>query len=66
MKKLIIHRVSCRACGEMFCASSLKKAKDKHQQHIKSCKILSFWEKANKILGRELTQEEVDKLMGLT
>lgn len=64
-KEIAIFTVSCRVCGEKFSALSLNKAKDKHHEHIKECRILSFWEKANKILDRELSAKEVFKLLGI-
>ena len=64
MIKIAIYKVSCRACGEGFSALSLKKAKDEHQRHVRKCKVLRFWKKANKILGQELTLKEVAKLLG--
>ncbi len=63
VKKIVIHRTSCRACGEMFSALSSKEAKNKHKKHIKECKMLLFWEKANKILERVLTAKEVAELL---
>lgn len=64
---ITIHGVSCQACGEMFRAGTQKEAKRKHQAHVDGkCKIINFWQKANKILGRELTHSEVIKLMGLS
>ena len=67
-----IHRVSCRACEEIFCGRTLEEAKEKHRQHIKKCetiialeKIDRFTKKAEKILGRELTRKEVFKLLGI-
>lgn len=66
MKQITIHRVSCQICGEMFCSTTQKGAVRKHKIHVdKKCKILRFWEDANKILGRELTYSEVMKLLGM-
>lgn len=54
------------ACGEIFCAKTQKGAIRKHKTHVGGkCKILNFWQEANKILDRELTWSEVVKLMGL-
>ncbi len=65
-----IHRVSCRACEEVFCGLTLEKAKKKHQQHIKKCetikaleKVERFRKKAEKILGRKMTFSEASKLL---
>lgn len=65
MEQITIHRISCRACGEIFCARTLKKAVHKHKIHVGKCKILRFWKEANKILGKELTHSEVAKLLGI-
>ena len=65
-----IHRVSCRACNEIFCGITPEKAERKHQQHIKKCetikalnKIEGFRKKAEKILGRKMTFLEASKLL---
>jgi len=66
MKQITIHRVSCQGCGEMFCARTQKEAIRKHKAHVDGkCRILNFWQKANKILGRELTRLEVIELLNL-
>ena len=65
LNKIIMQRVSCRICGEIFCGTTPEKAKAKHAGHIKDCKILKFWEKTNKILGKELTAKEVFELLGI-
>jgi len=65
VKQITIHRVSCNACGEIFCGTTQKKALCKHKIHIKKCKVLRFWEEANKILGRELSLIEVNELLGI-
>lgn len=69
--KIEIHRVSCRACEELFCGMTLDEAKEKHRQHIKTCpaiealeKVERFRKKAEKILGRKMTFLEVAKLIG--
>ena len=69
MKKIIIHRVSCRACNETFNGATPKEAEDKHRQHIKTCqaiialeKVERFRKKAEKILGRKVTFLEAAKL----
>ncbi len=63
--KIEIHRVSCRACDEIFCGATSEEAKKKHQQHIKQCqtikalkKIERFRKKAEKILGRKANQDQ--------
>jgi len=70
--KIEIHRVSCRACNEIFCGRTLKEAEEKHRQHIKKCqtikaleKVTMFQKKASKILGREVTLKEAYKLLGI-
>jgi len=69
--KIIIHRVSCRACDQVFCAGSREKAEKKHRQHIKNCQALKalqkverFRKRAEKILGRKMTFLETAKLLG--
>lgn len=69
--KIVIHRVSCRACVQIFCAETLEKAKKKHRQHIKNCQALKvlqkverFRKRAEKILGRKMTFLEASKLLG--
>ena len=70
MKKIVIHRVSCRACDEIFNGATPKEAEDKHCQHIKTCqaiktleKVERFRKKAEKILGRKMTFLEASKLV---
>ena len=70
--KIEIHRVSCRACDEIFCGRTQKEANDKHRQHIKKCPLLTalikverFRRKAEKILGRKVTFLEAAKLLGV-
>ena len=65
-----IHRVSCRACDEIFCGTTPEEARKKHQQHIKKCqtikaleKIERFRKEAEKILGRKMTFLEASKLI---
>jgi hypothetical protein len=67
-----IHRVSCRACDEIFCGLTLGEAKKKHREHIKKCEIIDalkkigkFRKNAEKILGRKMTQKEVFKLLNI-
>lgn len=67
-----IHRVSCRACGEVFNGITLEEAKKKHRQHIKSCetikaleKIERFQKEASKILKREVSIKEAMELLGV-
>jgi len=70
MKKVVIHRFSCRACNEVFCGLTLEEAKKKHQEHIKTCdiilgleKIEGFRRKCEEILGRKMTFKEASKLL---
>ena len=66
MKKITIYNVSCTACGEVFCVQTRKAAMRKHKAHVNGhCKIINFWQEANKILGRELTASEIGKLLGV-
>lgn len=72
MVEIEIHRVSCRACNEIFCGMTLKEAEEKHRQHIKKCEIIKALKKVSrlqnkfeKILGRKLTRTEVYKLLGI-
>ena len=69
--KVEIHRVSCRACDEIFHGRTLEEAEEKHRQHIKTCptieafeKIERFRKEAEKILGRKMTFLEASKLLG--
>jgi len=68
--KIEIHRVSCRACDEIFCAGTLKEAEEKLQQHTENCetiktleKIEKFRKETEKILGRKMTFLEASKLL---
>ena len=72
VKKILIHRVSCRGCDEIFNGVTPKEAEDKHRQHIKTCqaiialqKVERFRKKAEKILGRKVTFLEAAKLVGV-
>lgn len=72
MTEIEIHRVSCRACNEIFAGMTLKEAEEKHRQHLEVCqtlkvleKVCRFQEKASIILGREVTTKEVRKLLGI-
>jgi len=67
-----IHRVSCRACNEIFCGRTIEEAEEQHRQHIKKCqtikaleKVSRFQKKASKILGQEVTTREACKLLGI-
>lgn len=67
-----IHRVSCRACDEIFYGKTLKEAKEKHKKHTKECPIIQAWkkvarfhEKAEKILGKKLTTQDVLEMLGI-
>ncbi len=66
-----IHRISCRACDEIFNGTTPKEAEEKHQQHVESCEMIKalekverFRKKAEKILGRKMTFLEASKLIG--
>ena len=70
MKQITIHRVSCRACEEIFNGTTPKEAEDKHREHIKTCqaikaleKVERFRKKSEKILGRKMTFLEAAKLI---
>ena len=70
MAKIEIHRVSCRACDEMFHGKTPEEAEEKHRQHIKSCqtivaleKVERFRKATEKILGRKMTFLEAAKLI---
>lgn len=64
--KIVIHRVSCKACGKIFSGLTLKDAEQKHKEHVDNdCKIIGFWEKVNEILGREVTWGEIRRLLGI-
>ncbi len=72
MKQIVIHRVSCRGCDEIFNGTTIEEAEDKHRKHIKTCQALKtlekverFRKKAEKILGRKMTFLEAAKLMGV-
>ena len=67
-----IHRVSCRACDEIFSGLTLEEAEEKYRQHIKNCesikvleKIERFRKKAGEVLGRKMTFLEAAKLLGV-
>lgn len=69
--KIEIFRIKCRGCDKIFCASTLKQAKEKHKVHIKKCptiiglkKAARFQKKAEKILGRKLSFREVLYILG--
>ena len=65
-----IHRVSCRACDEIFNGTTHKEAEEKHRQHIENCqtiialeKVERFRKEAEKILGRKMAFLEASKLL---
>lgn len=68
--KIKIHRVSCRACDEIFTGITPEEAKEKHRQHIEKCETIKVLEKverfrkaSEKILGRKMTFLEAAKLL---
>ena len=70
MKKLYIHRVSCRACDEIFSGLTFEEVTEKHQEHIKNCdaikaleKVEKFRKEAEEVLGRKMTFSEATKLV---
>ena len=51
--KIEIHRISCRACDEIFHGRTPEEAAEKHRQHVKDCQTIVALEKIERFRKKE-------------